>query len=85
MHGNGTYKWADGGEYSGQYINNIKEGEGVFKWPNGRVFKGKFVNGHPHGIGMLLVGDKEVEVEFINGKINKEYRKNKNSSQNINN
>jgi hypothetical protein len=84
MHGTGTYSWPDGGEYKGQYINNIKEGEGVFRWPNGRIYKGKFLDGNPHGIGVCIVGDKTTEVEFINGNINKNYKKSQSNNNSKN-
>ena len=69
MHGKGLYKWPDGGEYYGDYINNIKEGNGVFKWVNGKVFEGPFKNGRPHGVGKLKTNNKEIEVEFKEGKL----------------
>jgi hypothetical protein len=75
MHGKGVYKWPDGGEYIGDYLNNVKEGRGKFKWPNGREFDGPFSNGNPHGVGILTVAGKSQEVEFIEGKINKNYKK----------
>lgn len=84
MHGKGVYRWPDGGEYEGDYVNNIKEGHGVFKWPNNRHFEGPFVNGNPHGVGMLTVSDKVQEAEFINGKINKNYKKEKANRNNEN-
>jgi len=69
MHGKGTYKWADGGEYSGEYIDNIKEGFGVFKWSNGRIYEGPFLGGVPHGKGKLIVNNKITDVEFSEGKV----------------
>ena len=84
MHGSGTYNWPDVGEYTWEYINNIKDGEGIFRWPNGRVYKGKFLNGNPHGFGTCIVGNKSSEVEFINGKINKNYKKSKPDNQSKN-
>lgn len=86
MHGKGTYKWPDGGEYVGDYLNNVKEGSGKFKWANGRIYEGPFVNGKPHGIGKLTIDGKTVEVEFVEGKINKNYkkqRKNRNENNEI--
>jgi hypothetical protein len=77
MSGKGTYTWPDGGEYYGDYVNNIKEGRGVFKWPNGREFDGPFANGKPHGVGTLTVGDKKQNAEFIEGKLNKSFKKSK--------
>ena len=68
MHGKGIYKWPDGNEYEGDYINNIKEGEGIFKWKDGRIFKGKFKNGKPHGKGILTIKGISFEAIFENGK-----------------
>ena len=70
MHGRGTYKWPDGSEYDGEYINNIKEGNGTFKWADGRIFKGTFKNGKPHGFGKLSFKGIDFDAEFINGKLN---------------
>ena len=67
MHGKGLYKWPDGNEYEGDYINNIKEGEGVFKWKDGRKYKGKFKNGRPHGKGILTVNGISFDAIFENG------------------
>jgi hypothetical protein len=78
MDGVGTYKWPDGGVYTGDYINNIKEGNGIFRWPNGREYKGQFSKGNPHGIGIITVqGKTPEEVEFINGRMNKNFKKSK--------
>jgi hypothetical protein len=81
MNGKGTYTWPDGGEYYGDYINNVKEGRGIFKWPNGREFDGPFANGKPHGVGMLTVGEKKQEAEFLDGKLNKGFRRSKTNIQ----
>ena len=69
MHGKGLYKWPDGGEYYGDYVNNIKEGNGRFKWVNGKIFEGQFKKGRPDGLGKLITGNKEVNVEFKDGKL----------------
>lgn len=69
MHGKGIYKWPDGGEYLGEYINNIKEGFGKFKWPNGKEFEGYFHDGKPHGNGFMYVNTEKFEVEFSDGKL----------------
>ena len=36
MNGKGHFKWADGKEYIGEYLDDKKHGEGVFIWPDGR-------------------------------------------------
>ena len=69
MHGKGLYKWPDGGEYYGDYVNNIKEGFGVFKWTNGKTYEGEFKNGKPDGVGKLKANRKEMEVEFKDGRL----------------
>ena len=69
MHGKGVYKWPEGGEYDGEYVNGIKEGKGIFTWEDGRIFKGPFTKGKPNGKGILIINDIELEVEFNKGKI----------------
>ena len=50
--GEGTYKWSDGDEYTGQWIDGEwKDGEGTFKWSNGTAYKGQWKNGMPNGKG----------------------------------
>ena len=72
MHGKGLYKWPEGGEYEGEYVNGIKEGQGIFTWEDGKIFKGPFTNGKPHGKGILIFNDTQIDVEFVNGKLNKD-------------
>jgi hypothetical protein len=69
MHGKGFYKWPDGGEYYGDYVNNIKEGNGRFKWVNGKIFEGQFKKGKPNGFGKLKTATRELDVEFKDGKL----------------
>ena len=69
MHGKGLYKWPDGGEYYGDYVDNIKEGYGIFKWVNGKIYEGEFKGGKPCGNGKLRTATKEVDVEFKEGKL----------------
>ena len=69
MHGKGLYKWPDGGEYYGDYVNNIKEGYGRFKWNNGKIYEGEFKKGKPSGFGKLKINNWEFYVEFNDGKL----------------
>ena len=69
MNGKGLYKWPDGGEYYGDYVDNIKEGNGKFKWINGRIFEGQFKKGRPDGLGKLIIGNLNINVEFKDGKL----------------
>ena len=68
MHGKGLYKWPDGNEYEGEYINNVKEGKGEFRWKDGRVYTGAFENGRPHGKGLLTVKGITFNAVFDEGR-----------------
>ena len=52
MHGKGEYSWDDGRHYSGDYVNDKKEGYGFFVWPDKRTFRGFWKNGKQDGIGI---------------------------------
>ncbi len=41
----------DGGVYSGEWVNNVKEGKGEFTWPDGRKYVGEYKNDMKHGFG----------------------------------
>ena len=68
MDGKGIYKWPEGVEYNGDYVNGIKEGFGIFKWTDGKIFEGPFGNGKPNGKGKLTIGNVTINANFINGK-----------------
>ena len=40
---------ADGRSYTGEYVQDMKDGYGVFTWPDGRQYKGGWKNGKQHG------------------------------------
>ena len=42
MEGKGTYKWADGKEYNGEWKNGNMHGIGIYKWADGRIYEGEF-------------------------------------------
>ena len=81
IHGNGLYKWNKDQYYKGQYINGVKEGNGEMKYADGKKFICPFKNGKPDGIGNFIdPKGKEKEVQFIDGKINKDYKGSKNDN-----
>ena len=45
MHGQGSYKWADGRSYIGNYVNDKKHGVGKYIWPDGRYYEGEWFEG----------------------------------------
>ena len=40
--GPGTYRWADGMEYSGEWLNGKKHGQGKLTYANGHRYEGEF-------------------------------------------
>ena len=84
MHGKGLFEWSNGEFYRGEFVNGKKEGEGELHMGNGRIYIGPFVNGRPHGIGIYDNGvNFRGEMEFIDGKMNINYLKRKNSNSSM--
>jgi hypothetical protein len=74
MHGKGLYEWSQGEYYKGNFVNGKKEGNGEMHWADGRSYIGPFLNGRPQGIGIYDNGiNYKGEMEFINGKLNRDY------------
>ena len=67
LHGKGKFKWNDGNEYEGEYVNGIREGIGEFKWSNGNIFRGRFRQGKPDGRGLTTYNGERFKAEFDNG------------------
>jgi hypothetical protein len=44
MHGFGTFKWASGRTYEGNWANDMKFGVGVLSFKGGNEYAGEFVN-----------------------------------------
>ena len=66
MHGKGTFTWADGRRYIGEYVDDKKKGYGEFIWPDGRCYRGEWLNGKQHGKAAYLpILDKR---NMVNGK-----------------
>jgi len=41
-HGHGTYEYADGSKYIGEWVDDKKEGKGIVEYPDGDRFEGIF-------------------------------------------
>ena len=52
MSGRGTFRWASGERYDGQWLDGREEGRGTFTWPDGSYFDGNWAAGEKHGMGM---------------------------------
>mmetsp|Transcript_42972 Transcript_42972/g.64793 ORF Transcript_42972/g.64793 Transcript_42972/m.64793 type:complete len:143 (+) Transcript_42972:357-785(+) len=53
MHGQGTYRWPDGQEYIGEFVEDLMEGNGKCKHKNGTEYVGGFKNCKRYGRGRL--------------------------------
>jgi hypothetical protein len=53
MFGQGTTKWSDGRQYTGNYEHDKCSGEGKMIYANGDVYSGEWFNGFPHGMGSM--------------------------------
>jgi len=60
--GFGTYTYANGDKYVGEWKNGMHEGKGTMKWVDGFKYEGDFENGLRHGKGVFTSpsGDKYV-------------------------
>ncbi len=57
MHGRGVYRYADGGEYKGEYKHDKMHGRGVSRYANGSVYEGEYKHDKMHGRGVYRYGD----------------------------
>ena len=55
--GTGTYKLANGYEYTGEWVAGEIKGAGTARFPNGSVYVGLFVAGKPQGKGKITFAD----------------------------
>ena len=44
-HGQGTYDWANGDQYVGEWQDNKRTGQGTYYWADGSSWTGEFING----------------------------------------
>ena len=56
----GTFKFANGDCYDGNYINGLREGDGILKFANGDVYEGGFKNDLREGEGILKFANGDV-------------------------
>ena len=61
MHGQGTYIYAIGDKYVGEYRDNKMHGQGTFTFANGTKFVGEWRDGLPNGQGTETSADGSVK------------------------
>ena len=66
--GKGTYTWADGNRYEGDFDDNTLHGRGTYIWTDGRTYVGQFERDRRHGQGKFTWPNNDVyEGEFLHG------------------
>ena len=60
----GTYTYAHGSKYVGEFRDNEFNGQGTFKYSSGTEYIGEFKNGKFNGQGILTYADGTVEDGF---------------------
>jgi hypothetical protein len=70
MHGNGVYKFSDGGTYDGQFLMNRQHGYGRSVYSNGSEYVGDWESGrYGGGVGVMKCrGGSEYKGEFRMGR-----------------
>lgn len=53
----GSYTFADGNRYVGEWRNNNRNGMGTFTWADGARYVGQYLNGDRHGFGTMTWPD----------------------------
>ena len=56
----GIMKYANGDEYSGDFLNNKKHGKGIMKYANGDEYSGDFLIDKKYGKGTMKYANGDV-------------------------
>ena len=68
-HGHGTYKWFNGGRYTGNWVEGEMDGKGTMTYIDGSTYVGMFQFGTEHGEGKFKSYDGfKYQGEFVEGK-----------------
>jgi hypothetical protein len=68
FNGQGTYTWANGDIYVGDWVNGLITGQGTYTWANGDIYVGDWVNGLITGQGTYTrVNGAIIEGIFVDG------------------
>jgi len=69
MHGKGVFKFASGKIYTGEFVEDRREGFGTMTWPDGRAYEGIWTNGIMNGYGKMVYPDGTIKDGlWVNGK-----------------
>ncbi|MEL6865079.1 MAG: caspase family protein, partial [Bacteroidota bacterium] len=68
QNGEGTFAYADGSKYEGQFKNGSLDGWGTWYFPNGDKYIGTFKNNYSHGKGTLYeINGQTTTGEWVEG------------------
>ena len=69
--GKGTYTFANGDKYVGDFVDDRREGKGTLTWVNGDKYEGDFVDGKREGEGIFYNYEdgKVTEGKWLNGNL----------------
>ena len=69
MHGSGTFTFANGNEYVGEFVEDAKEGRGSLQYIDGERYDGEWYGDKQHGQGTLTYasGDRYVRARGVRG------------------
>lgn len=65
----GPYTLKNGATYTGQWLNNMRDGIGTQLWPDGSRYEGQWKNDKANGQGKLVHADGDIyEGQWVNDK-----------------
>ncbi|PNH00864.1 Radial spoke head 1 [Tetrabaena socialis] len=68
IQGRGTFTYASGSKYSGDWQANKYHGKGTYSWPDGRRYDGLWEESRMHGLGVFTdASGHKWEGQFFNG------------------
>ena len=71
FHGQGSYDWGNGVQYTGAFVRGAKSGRGAIAYTDNRKYMGDFQDNVYHGQGVYTDADGSVyQGEFRNGRFN---------------
>ena len=62
MHGKGTYTFASGASYEGEWADSKKHGKGTYTYADGNSYEGEWAEDKKHGKGTYTYASGAVEV-----------------------
>jgi hypothetical protein len=69
VNGKGTYHWANGNRYEGDFVDGKLSGKGTYYWADGRRYEGDYVDSKRNGKGTYYWADGDrYEGDYVDGK-----------------